>query len=159
MTTYEPADLTFTASLEIDATPEVVWDMVSDVTRMGEWSPICAACWWDEGSGPAVGSWFTGRNVVGETVWETRSQVLACERGKSFAFTVGEGWVNWTYTFAPTPTGMLLTESWEFPPAGLALFNKLYGEKAPRHVANRVAAARAGIPETLAAIRQAATRG
>ena len=27
--------------------------MVSDVTRMGEWSPVCKACWWDEGDSAA----------------------------------------------------------------------------------------------------------
>ena len=85
--------------------------MVFDVTRMGEWSPMCAACWRDDGDGPTVGSWFTGRNVVGETVWEIRSQVVAAERGRVFAFTVGEGWVNWTYTFDAIPIGMRLTES------------------------------------------------
>ena len=154
--TFVPEDLVFSDSVQIAATPEAVWDMVADVTRMGEWSPICAACWWDEGAGPTVGGWFTGRNVVGETVWETRSQVVAAERGAAFAWTVGEGWVNWTYTFAPSAGGTLLTESWEFPPAGLALFEQLYGEKAPTHVANRIAAARTGIPVTLAAIRAAA---
>lgn len=158
MTTYEPADLTFTDSIEIEAAPEFVWDMVSDVTRMGEWSPICTGCWWDEGAGPTVGSWFTGRNEVAERVWETRSQVVAAERGRVFSWTVGEGWVNWNYAFAPSGSGMRLTESWEFPPAGLALFEKLYGEKAPKQIANRIAAAHSGIPKTLAAIKAIAQK-
>jgi hypothetical protein len=31
--------------------PESLYDMVCDVTRMGEWSPVCLACWWDDGQG------------------------------------------------------------------------------------------------------------
>ena len=49
-------------SIDIDRSPDDVYDMISDVTRMGEWSPVCVACWWDEGDGPREGSWFTGRN-------------------------------------------------------------------------------------------------
>ena len=40
---------------------------------MGEWSPICRACWWDEGGGPQVGAWFTGRNETpGTDVGDTK---------------------------------------------------------------------------------------
>jgi hypothetical protein len=48
--------------------PEDLYDMVSDVTRMGEWSPVCTACWWDDGLGPQPGAWFTGRNGIPVTL-------------------------------------------------------------------------------------------
>ena len=48
---------------------------------MGEWSPICRACWWDEGAGPEAGAWFTGRNETPERTWETRCQVVAADAG------------------------------------------------------------------------------
>ena len=56
--------------------------MVSDVTRIGEWSPVCKACWWDEGSAAHVGDWFTGRNVLPDRTWETRSEVIVAKRGR-----------------------------------------------------------------------------
>ncbi|MFN5603404.1 MAG: SRPBCC family protein, partial [Actinomycetes bacterium] len=31
--------MTVVVSKEITASPDVVWSMVSDLTRMGEWSP------------------------------------------------------------------------------------------------------------------------
>ncbi len=62
--------------------------MVADVTRMGEWSPVCKACWWEEGDGPAEGAWFTGRNELPDRTWETRSLVVAADRGTEFAFQV-----------------------------------------------------------------------
>src|SRR5690606_14752506 len=33
-------------SIHIDVTPQAVWDVVSDITRTGEWSPVCQAAWW-----------------------------------------------------------------------------------------------------------------
>jgi hypothetical protein len=44
--------LTLSESIVIGRSPEDLYDMVSDVTRMGEWSPECKACWWDNGDGP-----------------------------------------------------------------------------------------------------------
>jgi hypothetical protein len=43
------------ARLRIDAAPERVYDLVSDITRMGEWSPenLCGH-WLDRADGPAV---------------------------------------------------------------------------------------------------------
>ena len=61
--------------------PEDLYDMVSDVTRMGEWSPVCTACSADDGLGPQPGAWFTGRNELPERTWETRSQVVAGRPG------------------------------------------------------------------------------
>ncbi|WP_173019501.1 SRPBCC family protein [Streptomyces alkaliphilus] len=37
-------------SIRIDASPEQVWDLISDVTRMGEWSPECRRCYWRGGT-------------------------------------------------------------------------------------------------------------
>jgi ribosome-associated toxin RatA of RatAB toxin-antitoxin module len=56
----------FRSSIVVARAPEVLYDMVSDITRMGEWSPVCTAGWWDEGDGPRVGAWFTGHNETPE---------------------------------------------------------------------------------------------
>ena len=60
-------------SLWMDAPPEKVWDLVSDVTRIGEFSPETFEARWRRGyDGPAVGAKFKGhvkRNGVGPTYW------------------------------------------------------------------------------------------
>ena len=137
-------------------TPDELYALVSDVTRMGEWSPICQACWWDDGDGPRAGAWFTGRNELPERTWETRSQVVAADRGREFAFEVNSGWVRWGYAFAAVDSGTQVTESWEFLPAGIAGFHDRYGNGAEAQIANRTEAAHQGIPATLAAIKKAA---
>ena len=49
----------------VEATPEAVYDLVSDITRTGEWSPVCTSCWWDEeADAGTVGAWFTGHNEL-----------------------------------------------------------------------------------------------
>ena len=139
--------------------PEGLYALVSDVTNMGQWSPICKACWWDEGAGPRVGAWFTGRNETPERTWETRSQVVAADPGREFAWEVNNGWVRWSYTFAPEGDGTRLTESWEFLPAGITGFGERYGDTAQEEIAKRSEAARTGIPVTLAAIKESAENG
>ena len=150
------ADLRYSESIIVDRTPEDLYDMVSDVTRMGEWSPVCTACWWDDGAGPEVGAWFTGRNELPERTWETRSKVVAAEAGREFAFAVRGSWARWGYTFTPVDGGTEVTESWEFLPDGIAGFHERYGEDAEAQIAKRAEAARTGIPATLAAIKKAA---
>jgi hypothetical protein len=150
------ADLKLSESIHVAVPPEALYDMVSDVTRMGEWSPICKACWWDEGDGPRVGAWFTGRNQTAERTWETRSQIVAADPGRRFAWEVNDGWVYWGYTFEPDGDGTRLTESWEFLPKGIAGFRDRFGAQADAEIEKRRAAAESGIPATLAAIKKAA---
>ena len=150
------SSLQYSESIVVARSPEVLYDMVSDVTRMGEWSPVCQACWWDDGDGPRAGAWFTGRNELPERTWETRSQVVAADRGREFAFEVNSGWVRWGYTFTAVDSGTQVTESWEFLPAGIAGFHDKYGNGAEAQIANRTEAAHQGIPATLAAIKKAA---
>jgi hypothetical protein len=149
-------NLTHAESIVIARSPEDLYDMVSDVTRMGQWSPVCRACWWDEGAGPNVGAWFTGRNELPERTWETRSEVVAADRGHEFAFIVGGSLARWGYTFALVDGGTKVTESWEFLPGGIAMFEDRFGADAPAQIANRQEAAHHGIPATLAAIKRIA---
>jgi Polyketide cyclase / dehydrase and lipid transport len=150
------ANLRYSESVVVSRSPEDLYDMVADVTRMGEWSPICRACWWDDGDGPRVGAWFTGRNELPGRTWETRSLVVTADRGREFTWIVGGAWVRWGYTFAPVDGGTKVTESWEFLPGGITRFHDRYGDDAENQIAERTEAARRGIPVTLAAIKRAA---
>lgn len=149
-------ELTRSGSVVVAASPERVYDLVSDVTRTGEWSPICRSCWWDDGDGPRVGAWFTGHNEIPERTWETRSEVVAAHPGREFAWLVGGRFARWGYTLRAVDGGTELTESWQFRPAGIALFHEKYGPDAEAQIAMRSEQARIGIPATLAAIKRIA---
>ena len=148
----------FSESILVACSPEALYDLVSDVTRTGEWSPICEACWWDEGDGPRVGAHFTVRNVTPARTCETRSEVVAAEPGREFAWMVGDSIVRWSYLLEPAEGGTRLTETWELQPGAGDFFARKYGEQAEAVVAERTEAARTGIPATLAAIKTVAER-
>ena len=81
-------------TVHMDAPADEVWDLVSDVTRIGSYSPETFEAEWLEGaSGPAVGAKFRGhvkRNGKGPIYWTT-CVVTACVPGPEFAFGVLTG--------------------------------------------------------------------
>jgi uncharacterized protein YndB with AHSA1/START domain len=101
---------------EIEAPPERVWDLVSDVTRMGEWSPEAVGGVWIGGAtGPAPGARFRGRNRSGRRRWSTRCTVVEADRGRSFVFQVKAGVLGvaeWAYRIDPTARGCRVTDTW-----------------------------------------------
>jgi hypothetical protein len=144
-------------SVTVNASAQTLYNLVSDVTRTGEWSPVCASCWWeDEATVGQVDSWFTGRNELPERTWETRSQVVAAEHGREFAWVVGGKYVRWGYTLTAADSGTILTESWDFLPEGISMFEEKYGADALAQIADRTQQALEGIPITLAAIKRIA---
>src|SRR5580658_4322890 len=150
------SSLQYSESIVVARSPETLYDMVSDMTRMGEWSPVCKACWWENGEGPKPGAWFTGRNELPERTWETRSQVVAADRGREFAFVVGGTWTRWGYDFTASKEGTAVTESWEFLPGGIIRFEERFGDDALTQVEDRRLTAQRGIPATLAALKRIA---
>lgn len=106
-------------TVHMSASPQAVWELVSDVTNTGRFSPETFEAEWIEGStGPAVGARFRGhvkRNGKGPTYW-TKCTVTECEPGKVFAFGVdgrpGGKPVNiWRYEFKASGDGAAVTES------------------------------------------------
>lgn len=155
-TTHSDPDprFTYSESIYVDASPQTVWDVVTDIERTGEWSPICRACWWKEpATGPEVGAWFHGRNQAGDQVWETESQVVAAEEPVEFTWKVAGNAVRWSYTLAPEGNGTSLTESWAVQPAGFEMFAEIFGNDAEAQLEVRREAALSGIPTTLKAIK------
>lgn len=146
--------ITFSDSVVIAATPEQVYSVISDVTRTGEWSPVCQECWWDEGDGPRVGAHFTGRNVTPNRTWETRCEVIAATEGVEFGWSVNGDKVRWVYSMSEVDGGTQLRESWEFTPAGQEFFVERFGENADAEIQARIDAAPSGIPATLAAVKR-----
>ena len=106
-------------TVHMDAPPERVWEVVSDVTRIGRYSPeTFEAEWIDGATGPAVGARFRGhvkRNGIGPIYWTTCT-VRECEPGKVFSFGIGspDHPLNvWRYRLEPAGGGTDVTESFE----------------------------------------------
>jgi len=106
-------------TLHMNASPDAVWDLVSDVTKIGRYSPETFEAEWLEGAtGPAVGAKFRGhvkRNGWGPRYW-THCTVTVSEVGREFAFAVGSAGNplnTWTYHLEPAGDGTDVTESFE----------------------------------------------
>ena len=109
-------------TVHMDASSDQIWDLVSDVTKIGRYSPeTFEAEWLDGATGPAVGARFRGhvkRNGWGPTYWTTCT-VTKCEPGRNFAFGVGSADkpLNvWSYRLEPSGEGTDVTESFELSP-------------------------------------------
>ncbi len=121
-------------TVHMAAPADKIWDLVSDVTKIGSYSPETFEAEWLEGAtGPAVGAKFRGhvkRNGKGPIYWTT-CVVTAAEPGRSFAFGVGpEGKpLNvWSYALEPKGDGTDVTESFELTPTlPLRLYWTLFG--------------------------------
>ncbi len=100
----------------IDASPETLYALVSDITRMGEWSPEnVGGRWLGEATAAAVGARFRGSNRRGWRRWSTVCTVVTCEPGTAFAFDVDVLRIpasRWTYEFEPDDGATIVTETW-----------------------------------------------
>jgi uncharacterized protein YndB with AHSA1/START domain len=98
-------------SVHIDAPPDRIYDLVTDVTQMGRWSPECTGGrWLDGASSPEVGVRFKGSNKRGIMRWSTTCAVTKADRPTAFEWQVGESGMRWGYRFEPDGAGTLVTE-------------------------------------------------
>ena len=123
--------LTESVTVHIEAPPSAVWALVSDVTRIGEFSPeTLEGRWIDGATAPAVGARFQGhvkRNGRGPMYWTT-CRITRCEPERDFAFVVevpgmGSEVNTWRYQLRPAGSGTDVTESYELTPS---LFIRVY---------------------------------
>ena len=121
-------------TLRIEAPPSKVWELLSDVTHIGRFSPeTFEAEWLDGATGPAEGVRFRGhvrRNGRGPVYWTTCT-IVRCEPEREFAFVVGKlskKMMTWGYELAPTADGETeVTERWESADdLGMRVYWKLF---------------------------------
>ena len=99
------------ARIDIAAPHDVVYDLIADVTRMGEWSPECYRCEWLDGVTAAVpGARFRGYNRRGGLRWQKTAVIDTADRGREFGFTTvndntGRQETQWRYSMQPSPSG------------------------------------------------------
>jgi uncharacterized protein YndB with AHSA1/START domain len=105
---------TLEATIDIDASPQAVWSVVSDLQRMGEWSPQCKKM---KVFGGPVGKGTRTLNInrKGLLVWPTSAKVVTFEPNKALAFRIVENKTTWSYTLTPTATGTTVVEKREAP--------------------------------------------
>ena len=146
-------------SIEINASPETVWSLVTDMERYGEWSSENTGGYWRKnedgvpGTGE-VGDEFVGINRRGDDEWKALVEIIVREENKAFAFATGVSAMNlihWRYDIEPTDSGTTLTESW-----ALMNLSPLMIEHGDEEIQYRAANAKESITETLKGMKAAA---
>ncbi|MDQ1404347.1 MAG: hypothetical protein QOG03_2663 [Actinomycetota bacterium] len=97
-------------SIDIAASPATVYGLVSDLPRMGEWSPECVKCEWQGGATTAApGAKFKGHNRIGARRWSTTGHIVTADAGHELAFEVtsvgGLKVAKWGYVIEPAGDG------------------------------------------------------
>lgn len=106
-----------TVERHIEASPDLLYDIISDVTRTPELSPEVVKCTWVKGAtGPAVGARFRAINSAGRGPnWPNWPVVVTADRPREFAFSRTEpfaGTLEWRYQLVPEGTGTRVVESY-----------------------------------------------
>lgn len=110
-------------SIDIDASSEQVWSIVSNLRGMSEWSPQVRKVFVREPIGvgttavtinrPGWKAWPRGLGKVvmwWSIVWPTRSKVVQLDANERIAFRILDNNTVWSYQIEPWGAGVRLTE-------------------------------------------------
>ena len=149
--------LQLSVSRHIAAPPDAVYDLISDVTAIGRYSPeTTGARWLGDDTVARVGARFAGHNAIGRMRWTTKPVVTVADRGRRFAFRVPSGALStWTYDLEASQGGTTVTESVRTERAQPMIIRALMRTAG---VTDRAAVLRAGMTATLDQLAAAAAQ-
>ncbi|HEX6526824.1 MAG TPA: SRPBCC family protein [Streptosporangiaceae bacterium] len=161
--TDEVTGLTAVAEEMVAAPPELVWDLVADVTRVGGWSPECIrAAWLGEPGRPQPGARFTGHNRFPDGFeYEVICVVTEADRPRAFAWVVLDDSgdptrpsSSWRYQIDPLPGGGSRVRQ-RFTHGPGASYLRAVPARAPDLAAEIIAARRDGLRANMTATLRA----
>ncbi len=150
--------------IHLEASPHRVWDLITDVERMVEFSPECVEIRWLGGArGPEVGARFAGTSRVGSFEWTRNCTITAFDAPELFAYDVADeadaaSQSRWMFEVRAEGDGCSLTQRFSHVPTGRSTI-RLMAERDPdaaeRTVAERSRVLTSGMRRTLEALRAA----
>ena len=156
---------TVEVDIRVEASPGRVWELVTDLARVGEWSPEYQGGAWHEGAdGPAVGAWFKGRNKRGDREWESDSVVVESVAAQTFAWSVSSPdnpAATWRFDLQPDGSGTQVRHHVRLGPGPSGLTARI-AERPDREediVSARCAEVRRNMQATLEGLKTAAEQG
>ncbi len=138
------------ATIDIDAPPEKVWALVSDIERMSSWSPQVVRSTVDgDVVGVGVGTTFVNENQQDDVVWPTNATVVRFDPPRGFAFKIKENRLVWSFELEPLPDGGTRVTERRESPDGITELSVNYTEAYLGGVAKFTQRQRASMQETL----------
>ncbi|GAA4101697.1 SRPBCC family protein [Nonomuraea soli] len=147
------------ASIEISAPPERIYELITDLARVGEWNAECVGGkWLGEVKWAEPGARFVGSNRNGARRWRTHNTVTAAEPGRVFSYhTRAAGVLDvaiWRWELTPSGDGCRVEHmTWDTRGAFMRVVGGLVTNVPDRATHNGV-----NIRKTLAALKQHAER-
>ena len=124
--------------ITVSAPAERVWEVISDVTRVGEWSGECLGCEWiGTASEPVAGARFNGVNRRGWVRWSTKNEIDVAQAPAMLEWhtlspALYKDSTSWRLSLSPTETGTQVTLSFRVLELSRAL-EWLIGRIVPAH--------------------------
>lgn len=121
----------------VDATPESVFDLVTDVRRLSEWNAAIERVVEAPGSLTYGAEWVVVMHPAGAARWDSRSRLEAIDRdGLRFAYRSwsddgSAGYVRWSWKVVAVDGGAQVTVMWDSHPK--TLWRRLLFAPVPRH--------------------------
>lgn len=144
-------------SVSIDAAPERVWSLVSDLGRMSRWSPQVVRTI-VRGRPIQLGTKMINLNRHGLIVWPTRTVVVRFEPQHEIAFKVVDNYATWSFSVASSGEGGTVLTQRREAPDGVSKVARLLHGRVLGGVAEFQVEIEAGMRETLARIKADAER-
>ena len=147
--------------VDVQATPIQVWQVLTDVPRIGEWSHECRTAQWLDGADQAaVGTRFRGTNKARFARWSRPCTISVLDAARRFTYRTNGGIMGdateWTFTLEPAGSGCRITQCFEIislPRAAEWAISKMLPEHVDRSGAlredlERLGAIAAAVPAT-----------
>lgn len=99
------ADRELRAEGTIAAPPAKVWALITDTSRMPDWSPELVKMLPLKGGGMRRGQWYLGINRRKAVVWPTRNVVGVLEPGRSLAWDTTSSGARWIWEVSASGEG------------------------------------------------------
>ncbi|WP_183092459.1 SRPBCC family protein [Nocardioides stalactiti] len=99
------ADRELRAEAIVQASPERVWELLTDFANMTRWSPETMKMVPLKGGGLRVGQWYLGINKRKGVVWPTRSVVAAVEPRHKLVWDTKSSGAQWIWELEPVDAG------------------------------------------------------
>jgi hypothetical protein len=119
------ADRELRAETVIDAPVGEVWSVLSDVSRMPEWSDEVVKMVPLKSGGLRLNQWYLGINRRKAVVWPSRSVVSALDPESKLAWLTKSSGAEWIYELSPEGTGTRIVHRRPVP-AGLTTLSKMF---------------------------------
>jgi len=156
----EPSpDRELRAETTVAAPPARVWALLTDFSRMPDWSPELVRMVPLKRGGLRVGQWYLGINRRRAVLWPSRNVVALLEPGRLLAWDTTSSGARWIWELEPAEAGAATRVVHRRPvPRRLTRMSQAFAPVALGGSAGHADELEAGMAQTVARLREAAER-